>query len=126
MQRLIGLVPPELSERPAITFEEVRGQVEPLLGIKVRDVNWFSAYCVHHRVADRFRILIRQRLQQRGIDKEKIAHSRQFPEQAQIQQHTQIQNLLTVAVRNADRAEEAPTLRQPATILVSLLNRACL
>ena len=48
MQRLIGLVPPQLSERSDITFEEVRGQVEPLLGIKVRDVNWFSTYRVHH------------------------------------------------------------------------------
>jgi 2-polyprenyl-6-methoxyphenol hydroxylase-like FAD-dependent oxidoreductase len=56
MQRLIGLIPPELSERPDITFEEVRGQVEPLLGIKVRDVHWFSTYRVHYRVADRFRI----------------------------------------------------------------------
>jgi 2-polyprenyl-6-methoxyphenol hydroxylase-like FAD-dependent oxidoreductase len=56
MQRLIGLVPPELSERPDVTFEEVRGQIEPLLDIKVKDVNWFSTYRVHHRVADRFRI----------------------------------------------------------------------
>jgi 2-polyprenyl-6-methoxyphenol hydroxylase-like FAD-dependent oxidoreductase len=56
MQRLIGLVPPDLSTRSDISFEDVRGHVEPLLGIKVTSVNWFSTYRVHHRVADRFRL----------------------------------------------------------------------
>jgi 2-polyprenyl-6-methoxyphenol hydroxylase-like FAD-dependent oxidoreductase len=56
MQRLIGLVPPELSERPDLTFEDIRGQVEKLLDIRVTEVNWFSTYRVHHRVADRFRV----------------------------------------------------------------------
>ncbi|HLJ46003.1 MAG TPA: FAD-dependent monooxygenase [Bryobacteraceae bacterium] len=56
MQRLIGLVPPELSERSDITFEDVRPHVEPLLDIRVKEVNWFSTYRVHHRVADRFRV----------------------------------------------------------------------
>ena len=55
MQRLIGLVPPELSEHPDLTFEDIRSQVEKLLDIKVTEVNWFSTYRVHHRVADRFR-----------------------------------------------------------------------
>jgi 2-polyprenyl-6-methoxyphenol hydroxylase-like FAD-dependent oxidoreductase len=56
MQRLIGLVPPELSERQDLTFEDLRSQVEPLLDVKVTEVNWFSRYRVHHRVADRFRV----------------------------------------------------------------------
>jgi 2-polyprenyl-6-methoxyphenol hydroxylase-like FAD-dependent oxidoreductase len=68
MQRLIGLVPPEreftggktagatASDRSEVSFEDIRGQVEPLLGIKVTGVNWFATYRVHHRVADRFRI----------------------------------------------------------------------
>ena len=56
MQRLIGLVPPELSERDDLNFEDIRGQVEPLLNVKVTEVNWFSVYRVHHRVADRFRV----------------------------------------------------------------------
>jgi 2-polyprenyl-6-methoxyphenol hydroxylase-like FAD-dependent oxidoreductase len=56
MQRLIGLVPPELSDRPNLTFEDIRGQVESLLDIRVTELNWFSAYRVHHRVADRFRV----------------------------------------------------------------------
>jgi hypothetical protein len=56
MQRLIGLVPLELSERPDLNFEDIRDQVEKLLDIRVTDVNWFSTYRVHHRVADRFRV----------------------------------------------------------------------
>ena len=54
MQRLIGLVPPELSERSDLTFGDIRGKVERLLDIGVTEVNWFSTYRVHHRVADRF------------------------------------------------------------------------
>jgi 2-polyprenyl-6-methoxyphenol hydroxylase-like FAD-dependent oxidoreductase len=56
MQRLIGLVPPELSQREKLGFEDIRAQVEPLLGIKVKQVNWFSTYRVQHRVADKFRV----------------------------------------------------------------------
>jgi 2-polyprenyl-6-methoxyphenol hydroxylase-like FAD-dependent oxidoreductase len=56
MQRLIGLVPSELSERSDLTFEDIRGQVEKLLDIRVTEVNWFSTYRVHHRVAERFRV----------------------------------------------------------------------
>jgi 2-polyprenyl-6-methoxyphenol hydroxylase-like FAD-dependent oxidoreductase len=56
MQRLIGLVPPELSDRTDLTFENIRGQDEPLLGVSVTDVNWFATYRVHHRVAERFRV----------------------------------------------------------------------
>lgn len=56
MQRLIGLVPVELSNRQDLTFEDIRNQVEPLLNLKVTDVNWFSTYRVHHRVAGQFRV----------------------------------------------------------------------
>lgn len=56
MQRLIGLVPPELANRDGLTFEDIRGHVEPLLDIKVTEVNWFSTYRVHHRVAEKFRV----------------------------------------------------------------------
>jgi 2-polyprenyl-6-methoxyphenol hydroxylase-like FAD-dependent oxidoreductase len=56
MQRLIGLVPPELSHQEKLGFEDIRTQVEPLLDIKVTEVNWFSTYRVHHRVADKFRV----------------------------------------------------------------------
>jgi hypothetical protein len=56
MQRLIGLVPPVLSQRSDLTFQDIRSQVEKLLDIRVTEVNWFSTYRVHHRVADRFRV----------------------------------------------------------------------
>ena len=56
MQRLIGLVPPELSDRHELRFEDIRSRVEPQLDIQVTEVNWFSTYRVHHRVADRFRV----------------------------------------------------------------------
>ena len=56
MQRLIGLVPSSLSDRTDLTFDDIRGHVEPLLEIHVTEVNWFSTYRVHHRVAERFRV----------------------------------------------------------------------
>lgn len=56
MQRLIGLVPPELAERRDLTFEDVRGHIEPIFDVKVTEVNWFAAYRVHHRVAEHFRV----------------------------------------------------------------------
>jgi 2-polyprenyl-6-methoxyphenol hydroxylase-like FAD-dependent oxidoreductase len=55
MQRLIGLVPPELCDRTELRFEDIREHVEGQLGIRVSEVNWFSTYRVHHRVAERFR-----------------------------------------------------------------------
>jgi 2-polyprenyl-6-methoxyphenol hydroxylase-like FAD-dependent oxidoreductase len=56
MQRLIGLVPADLSNRQDLTFESIRANVEPLLDVKVTEVNWFATYRVHHRVAERFRV----------------------------------------------------------------------
>lgn len=52
MERLIGFVPDGV-EQP--TFETVRGNAEHLLGVKVAELNWFSTYRVHHRVASSFR-----------------------------------------------------------------------
>ena len=56
MQRLIGLVPPDLSGGGTIGFEDIRGRVEPLFDIQVTQVNWFATYRVHHRVAEKFRV----------------------------------------------------------------------
>jgi 2-polyprenyl-6-methoxyphenol hydroxylase-like FAD-dependent oxidoreductase len=56
MRRLIGLVPSELSRSEDLGFEDIRTYVEPLFDIKVTQVNWFSTYRVHHRVADKFRV----------------------------------------------------------------------
>lgn len=52
MERLIGFVPDEVQEP---TFDDVRELAERLLETRVTELNWFSTYRVHHRVADRFR-----------------------------------------------------------------------
>ena len=56
MQRLIGIVPPQAEALPEPGFEDIRPVLEPLLGIRVEQVNWFSTYRVHHRVASQFRV----------------------------------------------------------------------
>ena len=56
MQRLIGIVPDAVAQRGAVTFADVGPRAAELLGTNVREVNWFSTYRVHHRVADRFRV----------------------------------------------------------------------
>jgi 2-polyprenyl-6-methoxyphenol hydroxylase-like FAD-dependent oxidoreductase len=52
MQRLIGILPDDAP--PDADFETVRPMLEPLFGIHVEQVNWFSTYRVHHRVAAHF------------------------------------------------------------------------
>jgi 2-polyprenyl-6-methoxyphenol hydroxylase-like FAD-dependent oxidoreductase len=56
MQRLIGLVPPELSDRENLRFEEIQHEAERQLNIRVTSCDWFSTYRVHHRVAESFRM----------------------------------------------------------------------
>ena len=56
MQRLIGLVPSELSDRADLAFDDIRERVEHQLDIQITELNWFSTYRVHHRVAERFRV----------------------------------------------------------------------
>lgn len=54
--RLIGTVRGERAEHPEnLTFEDVGQAAITGLGIKVKKVNWFSTYRVHHRVTDHFR-----------------------------------------------------------------------
>lgn len=55
MQRLIGIVPRDAARRGDVTFGDVGPRAAQLLGTQVQEVNWFSTYKVHHRVADRFR-----------------------------------------------------------------------
>jgi 2-polyprenyl-6-methoxyphenol hydroxylase-like FAD-dependent oxidoreductase len=54
--RLIGIVPKAHEADETITFEAIRADVERDTGVKVDEVNWFSTYRVHHRVAERFRV----------------------------------------------------------------------
>ncbi|MEX2506863.1 MAG: FAD-dependent monooxygenase [Pseudohongiellaceae bacterium] len=53
-QRLIGLVPRELHEREDLSFEDFQNDLEHLLDVRFRQVNWFSTFHVHHRVAETF------------------------------------------------------------------------
>jgi hypothetical protein len=53
--RLIGIVPLDQQAKPEITFADVADQVAQTTQLHVAEVNWFSTYHVHHRVADRFR-----------------------------------------------------------------------
>ncbi|MDB5234721.1 MAG: hypothetical protein JWR44_1714 [Hymenobacter sp.] len=52
--RIIGLLPDGLSQETA-TFADVRPTLEQAGRVRVREVNWFSTYRVHHRVAEHFR-----------------------------------------------------------------------
>lgn len=54
-QRLIGVVPPGVAAQPELDFEGIRPLPERTLGIKVKELNWFSTYHVSHRVAETFR-----------------------------------------------------------------------
>ncbi|MGJ0620474.1 MAG: FAD-dependent monooxygenase [Methylocystis sp.] len=56
MQRLIGVVPDALAKRKDLSFEDVGPRLARMLGVSVTQVNWFSTYRVHHRVAKRFRV----------------------------------------------------------------------
>jgi 2-polyprenyl-6-methoxyphenol hydroxylase-like FAD-dependent oxidoreductase len=54
--RLVGTVRDERAARAdTLRFEDVSERVLRQLHIKVRKVNWFSTYHVHHRVTDHFR-----------------------------------------------------------------------
>jgi 2-polyprenyl-6-methoxyphenol hydroxylase-like FAD-dependent oxidoreductase len=54
--RLVGVVSDERAQHPeTLTFEDVSRQAIDHMKIVVSEVNWFSTYRVHHRVADHFR-----------------------------------------------------------------------
>ena len=54
--RLIGTVRDERADRAeTLEFSDVSNRAIEHLNVHVEDVNWFSTYRVHHRVADHFR-----------------------------------------------------------------------
>jgi 2-polyprenyl-6-methoxyphenol hydroxylase-like FAD-dependent oxidoreductase len=54
--RLIGSIRDDVvAENQALSFSDVHQDAVQNLQIDVQEVNWFSSYRVHHRVADRFR-----------------------------------------------------------------------
>ena len=54
--RVIGVVPKEHENDETITFDAIRKHIEADNGVRIKSVNWFSTYRVHHRVADKFRM----------------------------------------------------------------------
>lgn len=53
--RLVGTVRDEASHRDDLAWKDVGRRAIEWLQVDVGQVNWFSTYRVHHRVADRFR-----------------------------------------------------------------------
>src|SRR5207342_1659144 len=55
--RLVGTIRAESAEERERewTFDDIGRRPIDRLGLEVEQVNWFSTYRVHHRVADRFR-----------------------------------------------------------------------
>ncbi len=54
--RLIGTVRDERADHAdTLRFEDVKDRAIQDMNVSVRQVNWFSTYHVHHRVAERFR-----------------------------------------------------------------------
>lgn len=54
--RIVGLLPEGPGSGAEPRWEDVRPNVEAAEGVRIRDVAWFSAYRVHHRLAERFRV----------------------------------------------------------------------
>jgi len=55
--RLIGTVQTKANfDDNTITFEEVKGRAIDHMHITINQVNWFSTYRVHHRIARQFRV----------------------------------------------------------------------
>ena len=53
--RIVGIVPPNLVDRPELTFEDIRSEIERDSDMRVMEAFWLSTYNVHHRVAHTFR-----------------------------------------------------------------------
>ncbi len=55
MFRFIGLVPEALRAKTDVSFADLRAGVELQTATRITQINWFSTYRVHHRVAEQFR-----------------------------------------------------------------------
>jgi 2-polyprenyl-6-methoxyphenol hydroxylase-like FAD-dependent oxidoreductase len=55
--RVIGILPPQLRERPKLTFAELVPELQREVGggLQFQDCRWFSTYRIQHRCAERFR-----------------------------------------------------------------------
>ena len=55
MERIIGIVPRELTDQRPVAFKDFQPLIEQKTGLSIQCVNWFSTYKVHHRVSSYFR-----------------------------------------------------------------------
>lgn len=53
--RLVGTIRPEAMTKKELQWEDVSERIIDRLKMDVKEVNWFSTYKVHHRVASHFR-----------------------------------------------------------------------
>jgi 2-polyprenyl-6-methoxyphenol hydroxylase-like FAD-dependent oxidoreductase len=53
--RIVAFVPSNLRDKPDLTFEDVRPDLERHTNLRVTETFWFSTYDSHHRIADHFR-----------------------------------------------------------------------
>ncbi len=55
--RAIGVLPPSIADPDDFPFDQLKAHIEDNLGIpaKITSHTWYSAYRVHHRIADSFR-----------------------------------------------------------------------
>jgi 2-polyprenyl-6-methoxyphenol hydroxylase-like FAD-dependent oxidoreductase len=54
--RVIGMFPPELSENKKTDPESLLPILEEAFDIQLSEMEWFSTYTVHHRLAEKFRV----------------------------------------------------------------------
>jgi 2-polyprenyl-6-methoxyphenol hydroxylase-like FAD-dependent oxidoreductase len=54
--RIVGILPAQLSKKADVSFSDLQPRIEKMLDIKISELNWFSTYHVHHRVAEKFRV----------------------------------------------------------------------
>lgn len=53
--RVIGMFPPELTEKEQTNIESLSPILEDAFDIQLSELKWFSTYTVHHRLAETFR-----------------------------------------------------------------------
>ncbi|WP_371018041.1 FAD-dependent oxidoreductase [Pseudalkalibacillus sp. JSM 102089] len=55
MERIIGIVPRNLTDQSSVAFKDFQSLIEQRTGLTIQHVNWFQTYKVHHRVSSHFR-----------------------------------------------------------------------
>lgn len=53
--RIVAFIPPELLDKPNLTFEDVRPDIERYTHLRIMQSFWFATYYSHHRITEHFR-----------------------------------------------------------------------